>query len=93
MRYLPTLPSATLLIAALLLAAPVSARSDEQSASPQAAETDADGVTTGSIGGTQAEKRKKQFDDCMAIWDPGTHMTKRQWRRTCTNTLDELPNL
>jgi hypothetical protein len=50
-------------------------------------------LTTGSIDASAREKKQKQFDDCMAIWDPGTHMTKKQWRRTCSNTLEELPDL
>lgn len=97
MRYLPAYPpSAALLLAALLLAGPVAARSDAQPAGTQALQSasEADGLTTGSIGQGLAEKRKRQFKDCMDIWEPATHMTKRQWRRTCTNnTLDELPNL
>jgi hypothetical protein len=28
--------------------------------------------------------------DCMAIWEPATHMTKQQWRRTCKMSLKEL---
>jgi hypothetical protein len=24
----------------------------------------------------------------MAIWEPATHMTKEEWRRTCRRTLD-----
>lgn len=26
--------------------------------------------------------------ECMAIWEPATHMTKEEWRRTCRRTLD-----
>lgn len=25
----------------------------------------------------------KSLDECMADWDVGTHMTKKQWRTTC----------
>ena len=28
--------------------------------------------------------------DCMAIWEPRTHMTKNEWRRTCKTTLKEF---
>jgi hypothetical protein len=85
----------TALIAALLLAAPVHARSDAQGAGADAAAsaTETDGLTTGTIGVTPGEKRKKQFEDCMAIWEPATHMTKRQWRRTCNSQIDEFPDL
>ena len=89
------------LIAALALAAPAHARSESQAAAagtttPSATAsdtTDMDGLTTGSIGVTPAEKRQRQFDDCMNIWEPATHMTKRQWRRTCKRQVDEVPNL
>jgi uncharacterized protein (DUF779 family) len=103
MRYSHTRPaSLALLIAALLAVGSVEARSNAQTAdtgaqmsepAPDRA-TGANDVTTGAIDLTPAEKRKKQFEDCMAIWDPSTHMTKKQWRRTCNNTTeDELPNL
>jgi hypothetical protein len=47
-------------------------------------------TTTGSINlDPSPEQRMK---DCMAIWDPGTHMTKQQWRRTCKTTLGEFMN-
>jgi hypothetical protein len=25
----------------------------------------------------------KDLDDCMKLWDPGTHMTKARWKETC----------
>ena len=88
----------TVLIAALLLAAPVHARSDarqrrrerRQRASPRLT---TDSLTTGTIGRSPAEKRERRFEDCMNIWEPATHMTKRQWRRTCKSQLIEEPNL
>jgi hypothetical protein len=40
----------------------------------------------------KAEKQKR-LDDCIAIWDKGTHMTKDQWKRTCKNSLEDLPGL
>jgi hypothetical protein len=89
--------SFAVLIAALLLAAPVHARSDAQGAGASAATsepaTETDDLTTGSIGLTPAEKRQERFEDCMAIWEPATHMTKRQWRRTCNSQFDEFPDL
>lgn len=55
---------------------------------PKPAGTDA--VTTGSINlDPSAEQRMK---DCMAIWEPRTHMTKAEWRRTCKTTLQEFSN-
>ena len=46
---------------------------------------DAPGPPTGSVqpGKTDAERMR----ECMATWDPGTHMTKQQWRRTCRTLL------
>jgi hypothetical protein len=31
----------------------------------------------------------ESIDACMAKWDPGTHMTKEQWRETCQRIKDE----
>jgi hypothetical protein len=36
----------------------------------------------------------QSLEDCMAIWDPLTHMTKAQWRTTCDRIRAErLPYL
>jgi hypothetical protein len=87
---------AGLTITALLLAAPAAARSTAQAGETSTPASDyaseADELTTGSIL-TPAQQRKKRFDDCMAIWEPATHMTKREWRRTCNSQLDEEPSL
>ena len=37
--------------------------------------------------------KQKRLDDCIAIWEKGTHMTKEQWKRTCKNSLEDLPGL
>ena len=47
-------------------------------------------VTTGSIVNEPTFDQRMQ--DCMAIWDKGTHMTKQQWRRSCKTTLQSLAN-
>jgi hypothetical protein len=31
----------------------------------------------------------ESIEACMAKWDPGTHMTKEQWRETCQRIKDE----
>lgn len=53
----------------------------------------ADRITTGSVDRVEkqvlTEEETKRVEDCMAIWDPGTHMTKTQWRRTCRSLLGE----
>jgi hypothetical protein len=78
-------------LAATLVAGPAHARSLEPQ--PDAQTPKADAVTTGSVEGPR-DKKKRRFEDCMAIWEPATHMTKRQWRRTCTNMYDDaVPNL
>jgi len=33
---------------------------------------------------------EKRMEECMAVWDKGTHMTKAQWRRSCKTTLNSL---
>jgi hypothetical protein len=35
----------------------------------------------------------KTLADCMAFWEPATHMTKAEWRTTCLRTLKEYPDL
>lgn len=47
-------------------------------------------VTTGSI--DLDPSMEQRMADCMAIWEPRTHMTKQQWRRTCKTTLREFAN-
>jgi len=49
-----------------------------------------DDLTTGSIQLTEKQEKKRQFEECMALWDRDTHMTTRQWRRTCQRQLDEI---
>lgn len=79
-----------------LAVGPATAREPDASATTSVPATDpvpaTDGVTTGSIRGP-TESREKRLEDCMAIWEPATHMTKKQWQRTCVNQLDEEPNL
>ncbi|MBC7830746.1 MAG: hypothetical protein H7Y62_01860 [Hyphomicrobium sp.] len=45
-------------------------------------------VTTGSV--YRDPTPEQRMADCMAIWEPRTHMTKREWRRTCQTTLKEF---
>ncbi len=33
------------------------------------------------------------IEDCMKVWEPATHMTKDEWRRTCARTLTEYPDI
>ena len=45
-------------------------------------------VTTGSI--NLDPSFEQRMADCMAIWEPRTHMTKKEWRRTCKTTLNQF---
>jgi hypothetical protein len=45
--------------------------------------------------GSSAEKlgptddaREETLADCLSFWDPGTHMSKDEWRRTCERTMN-----
>ena len=38
-------------------------------------------------------KKQRDFKDCMETWDKGTHMTKKEWRRTCERTVRDYPEL
>ena len=38
-------------------------------------------------------KKQRDFKDCMESWDKGTHMTKKEWRRTCERRMREYPEL
>ncbi len=82
-------------VAAGLLAAPVLADPAQAPASSVAGsakpEAGNEGMTTGSVG--VQDSTEKRIADCMAIWEPRTHMTKQQWRRTCKRSLEELPHI
>ena len=55
-----------------------------------AASNSADSLTTGTVA-PPPPTRAKKLADCMAIWEPATHMSKQQWKRTCDRQLDEEP--
>jgi hypothetical protein len=38
--------------------------------------------------GPPGEARQETLGDCMSFWDPGTHMSKSEWRLTCQRTLN-----
>lgn len=91
MKYLNALSIS--LLAGLLLAAPASANSPKMPAGTEAAVADQDGISTGSIDGEGRRSKEQRYQDCMAAWDKGTHMTKEQWSRTCRTSLQEFPEL
>jgi hypothetical protein len=76
-----------LLISATALADP----GTSATASNPAGSTSSTATTTTTTGSINLDPSPEQrMKDCMAIWDPGTHMTKQQWRRTCKTTLGEF---
>jgi uncharacterized lipoprotein YajG len=75
---------------AFVAIAPAAATQTTPAASAPPAATVSDDVTTGSIQLTEKQQKTKQFEECMALWDRDTHMTTRQWRRTCRRQLDEI---
>lgn len=52
-----------------------------------------------SSGGTARTDNARQgaaghtLESCMQVWEPATHMSKDEWRRTCERTLTEGPSL
>jgi hypothetical protein len=39
--------------------------------------------------GTRLDDEHARFEQCMRDWDATTHMTKREWERTCRRVADE----
>lgn len=79
--------TAIFLFAALDVAVGQTARKGTRNYQPGDSATMAPG-TTGqtsktSTSGTQA------LDNCMAYWDPGTHMSKAEWRVSCERLISE----
>jgi hypothetical protein len=38
--------------------------------------------------GPPDDAREETLADCLSFWDPGTHMSKEEWRRTCERTMN-----
>jgi hypothetical protein len=38
--------------------------------------------------GPPDDAREETLADCLSFWDPGTHMSKDEWRRTCERTMN-----
>ena len=36
------------------------------------------------------QEEAKELSDCEGRWEAATHMTKKQWSRTCRRVLDRL---
>jgi hypothetical protein len=91
MNHLNTLSIA--LLAGLLIAGPASANSPAATPAPGATATEPGSISTGSIDGEVRRSKEQRYEDCMAAWDKGTHMTKEQWSRTCRTSQQEFPEL
>jgi hypothetical protein len=92
MRRFAPVPVVAIILA--LLASPSSAGPAAPAGSTAATGTSAAAdlpppATTSSIAGS--DSKAKQLADCMAVWEPRTHMTKAQWKRTCKTELEPLP--
>ena len=70
------------------IAMSASAVADPAAAADANVPPDPPAVTTGSI--YRDPTPEQRMADCMAIWEPRTHMTKKEWRRTCITTLKEF---
>ena len=81
--------SKTLVIAVSSLVSLAVAAVAEPSPAPDATQQPAaDPMTTGSV--NPERSMDQRMKDCMEVWEPRTHMTKQQWRRTCKMSLKEL---
>jgi len=81
----------TIVLAAALPAHDAAARTRNAAAAAAAAAPDPNKPDASSP--EAKADRQKRLDDCIAIWDKGTHMTREQWKRTCKNSLEDLPGL
>jgi hypothetical protein len=67
---------------------PVLKKAKERGSPPSTATNSKETPTSGDI-----TKQEKDFKDCLDTWDKGTHMTKKEWRRTCERTITDYPEL
>src|SRR6516225_9875672 len=65
---------------------PVLKKAKERGATPSTATNSKEAPTSGDM-----TKQQRDFKDCLDTWDKGTHMTKKEWRRTCERTIREYP--
>jgi predicted DNA-binding protein (MmcQ/YjbR family) len=86
----------SMLVGAVAMTAPVlaadtptDAQATSKPASPSGIASDDSTLTTGTV--VRSNTREQKLKDCMAIWEPATHMSKEQWKRTCNRQLDDEP--
>ena len=68
---------------------PTDAQATTKPASPSGIASDDSTLTTGTV--ARPNTREQKLKDCMAIWEPATHMSKEAWRRTCNRQLEDEP--
>ena len=44
-------------------------------------------ITQGEAASITAQDRGMTLQECMALWDAGTHMSKAEWRAACKRTM------
>ena len=52
---------------------------------------EADALTVPS--GTETAPKRNSLEECMAIWDAGTHITKSKWREICQRQINERADM
>jgi hypothetical protein len=62
-------------------------------AQPQTQQLSPSSGGTSRTGENRVGAAGKNVEECMATWDAGTHMTKKEWRATCERSLSESPSL
>jgi hypothetical protein len=67
---------------------PVLKKAKERGSTPSTTTNSKEAPTSGDM-----TKQQKDFKDCMETWDKGTHMTKKEWRRTCERTIKDYPEI
>jgi hypothetical protein len=52
------------------------------------------GARKGAAGGkAEVSAQQKNYNDCLATYDPATNMTRREWAATCRRTIQEFPEI
>ena len=65
------------------------AQSDDQSSTASVAATRATLPNSSEKSDQSRQRGRTWFARCMQDWDTGTHMTKKDWERTCSRLAQE----
>jgi hypothetical protein len=66
---------------------PVLKSAKDRGSTPSTATNSTEAVVSGGM------TKQQRLKDCLDTWDKGTHMTKKEWRRTCERTVRDYPEL